>query len=263
MMWVGEYVSRAAILGGCLVALVALELALPRGRPGWSGRLQAAVFWLIALCGSASTVFLGNWTLSALHVRPLIHARPPWPVALLLVPLLSDFFFYWFHRAQHVVPALWKLHAVHHSIRDLSAVNSYHHWTEELIRVFFVTLPATLLFRLDYALPAVTGLLYLQGYFLHAATTIHFGPLNRLIADNRTHRIHHSLEPRHLGKNFGSFSTLWDQLFGTAWFPKPDEWPATGLADRPELESITAYVLARSGGSVEADDAVVHEVASR
>ncbi|MER8501687.1 sterol desaturase family protein [Mesorhizobium sp. M0195] len=38
-----------------------------------------------------------------------------------LVAIAGDFFYYWIHRAQHAVPFLWRMHATHHSIRELTA----------------------------------------------------------------------------------------------------------------------------------------------
>jgi len=245
MVWAGVYVQHAATLLGGVLVFLAFELALPRSRSGWAGRLQAAVFLIVSLAGATSAVFLASALQGALHIEPLISVRLPWPVAVLLAPLIGDLFYYWFHRAQHAVPALWRFHSVHHAIRDLSAVNSYHHWTEELLRVFFVTLPLAALIRIDYAvLPLVAFVMGLQGHLIHANTRVNLGPLNRLLGDNRTHRVHHSTEERHFGKNYGSFSTVWDQLFGTAYFPERGEWPDVGLANRPEAASLREYVLA-------------------
>jgi sterol desaturase/sphingolipid hydroxylase (fatty acid hydroxylase superfamily) len=66
----------------------------------------------------------------------------------------------------------------------------------------------------------------------------------RVLADNRFHRIHHSLEREHWDKNFGVVMTIWDQLFGTSYFPAPEEWPAVGVHDRPEPANLIDYFLA-------------------
>lgn len=50
-------------------------------------------------------------------------------VAPLLGMILYDFFGYWLHRAQH--KWLWRLHAIHHAIEELSGINSYFHPTEQ------------------------------------------------------------------------------------------------------------------------------------
>jgi sterol desaturase/sphingolipid hydroxylase (fatty acid hydroxylase superfamily) len=59
--------------------------------------------------------------------------------------------------------------------------------------------------------------------------------------DNRFHRIHHSVEPKHFEKNFGIMFTVWDQLFRTAYFPRPDEWPKTGVAGIQPPRKLSDY----------------------
>ena len=43
----------------------------------------------------------------------------PYPVALFLIILVADLVQYATHRAYHEVPALWRLHAVHHSVKSM------------------------------------------------------------------------------------------------------------------------------------------------
>ena len=75
-----------------------------------------------------------------MHIRPLItlplHFTWLGAAAIVATPLAAaavyDFFFYWCHRAEH--RWLWRFHAVHHSIRDMNAVNAYHHPTEPVFQ---------------------------------------------------------------------------------------------------------------------------------
>ena len=43
----------------------------------------------------------------------------PFLVALFLIVLVADLVQYWTHRAYHEVPLLWRLHAVHHSVKSM------------------------------------------------------------------------------------------------------------------------------------------------
>jgi sterol desaturase/sphingolipid hydroxylase (fatty acid hydroxylase superfamily) len=251
-----HFLSQAAALAWVFPVLIIVETLWPRERPSLHSRLQGAVFALIGLVASAMTYALVISLRDALHIRPLfsVSVGPMPPIALLGLAalwtvtgaIIADFFYYWTHRMQHAL--LWRLHSVHHAIEDLNAVNSYHHWTEDLTRLPLMTIPLAILLPdgLPTA-PVVYLLLVLQSYYLHSPSTLHFGPLVRVFADNRTHRIHHSKEARHVGKNFGVLTTIWDQAFGTAYFPKPDEWPQTGLADRRETSGLVGYLLARPG----------------
>jgi len=103
--------------------------------------------------------------------------------------------------------------------------------------------PLTILTRDPFSVPILGSLLSFQGFYIHSPTRINFGPLGRYLVDNRFHRIHHSMEAGHFDKNFGVFTTLWDSLFGTAYFPAPGEWPQTGVADFPEPTTLRDFLL--------------------
>jgi sterol desaturase/sphingolipid hydroxylase (fatty acid hydroxylase superfamily) len=246
-IWVST-LSIAAMMWG-------LERLFPKAEVSAGSQLRALKFWLFAGVGTAGAItiydFIGRW----LHPRPLFviplnswlaHPWVHWSMYL-LAPLLGmilyDFFGYWLHRAQH--KWLWRLHAIHHSIEELSGINSYFHWTEQFFRIAFISLPAAYVVGIDgvETVFVVELIFRVQAYYLHSPNSLHVGPLlRRIIADNRFHRIHHSVEPQHFDKNFGAGTSIWDQLFGTAYFPAKDEWPATGIADQPEARTIGDYL---------------------
>lgn len=189
----------------------------------------------------------GFWL--SIGIRPLITVQMSFgwagTAAIVVAPitaaLIYDFFFYWFHRAQHAFA--WRFHAVHHSIRELNAANSYHHASEPVFQAIFLLLPASLIVAdTGPAVPAMLIILQLHASFIHSPTSLNLGWLRVFFCDNRFHRIHHSLEEKHFDKNFGAFTTLWDRLFGTAWFPQADEWPATGLAEVDQPRSLRTWI---------------------
>ena len=120
-----------------------------------------------------------------------------------------DFFYYWYHRAQHTIPFLWRFHAVHHSIEDLNATNCSHHWLEGFFKAFAVSVPLSLLIELHYPEVALVGLIFGQwGQLVHADSRLDFGPLRWLVVSPRFHRVHHSTARRHFDKNFaGQFAS--------------------------------------------------------
>ena len=92
--------------------------------------------------------------------------------------------------------------------------------------------------------PAVVGfLVMLLSYLIHSPIDVPFGPLRKLLVDNRFHRIHHSIEPRHFDRNFGICFSVWDRLLGTAYDPAPDEWPEVGIADAPAPRDLKDFLL--------------------
>ena len=169
---------------------------------------------------------------------------PIWASAVVLglvVMLIKDFLFYWEHRIQH--RWLWRWHAPHHAIRNLSATNSWHHWSEILMFAVLVSLPLSMVTSSFGPRPLIAGLiLSWQPIYLHTATRLQLPKVLRwLIIDGRYHRIHHSLEPRHFDRNFGAATPLWDWMFGTLYMPSENEWPEVGLAGKVEPATIAAW----------------------
>lgn len=174
--------------------------------------------------------------------KPVIHLGwlPVW-VTILIFLVVRDFLNYWMHRFDHVF--LWPIHSLHHSARELHAANAWAHplaWLSE-----FVWLAAPLSFTdLGVQLPLTVSLIMaLQATLIHSPIRVHLGQLRHVIVDHRFHRIHHSLEPAHFGKNFSIMFSVWDRLFGTAYFPREEEWPQTGVADAPPPKNALEFIL--------------------
>jgi len=155
--------------------------------------------------------------------------------------LFGDFLEYWRHRAEHAW--FWPIHAVHHAPTDLHAANGFGHPLQVITSFLFVSLPMSAIQFQGAGFPVLIGLVItFMVFFIHSPTAVHFGPLRYVVVDNRFHRIHHSLEQRHFDKNFGITFSLWDQLFGTAHFPKEDEWPEVGIAGHSPPATLRAFV---------------------
>ena len=255
-------------VAACL-AYLALELLLPRNRNSLQSYIRAAYFLAAAVIINTLvlTVIEGVAGVDQVAAGTAV-ARQPSPLAMLDltsltasdhlptriagwlaatvgIAMISDFFYYWMHRAQHGVPWLWRFHRVHHSITEMSATNSYHHVAEDLFQFVAVTLPMA--FLLGVASGPVPWLVIVvantRSYFIHSSANINIGPLRYLIGDNRIHRIHHSVEPQHVRHNFGTSTPLWDVLFGTAYFPRAHEWPKVGLTEIQEPKTLRDYLL--------------------
>jgi sterol desaturase/sphingolipid hydroxylase (fatty acid hydroxylase superfamily) len=242
-----------AYLGWILVLalLTAFELANPQGRQRGRTRLRGLLFWALFIPVASALNLLLHEAWAALGIQPLLSLSLSRPiaflgpvgalVAVLIAAVINDFFFYSFHRIQHRF--LWRWHAVHHSIRDLNAVNSYHHVTEALMSLILYSVPTSLITSdARAAVPLIALVMWLHIVWIHSPTRASFGPLRAWFVDNRYHRIHHSLEERHFDRNFGAFTTLWDRAFGTYYAPGPDEWPDVGLAGVGEPAGVREWL---------------------
>jgi sterol desaturase/sphingolipid hydroxylase (fatty acid hydroxylase superfamily) len=158
---------------------------------------------------------------------------------------MRDFFYYWLHRAQHKWNWLWVEHALHHSDEHVNITTSYrHHWLEVPLNVIFVVAPISYLLHPPLiTVSAVTIALGATGLFIHLNARIGLGRFGWLIATPQQHRIHHSLLPEHMDKNFAQFCPLWDVVFGTYYKARRDEYPPTGLASGEQVKTLRTSLL--------------------
>jgi sterol desaturase/sphingolipid hydroxylase (fatty acid hydroxylase superfamily) len=139
----------------------------------------------------------------------------PWWAQTAIVFVLSDLANYLGHRAMHRVPALWRLHAVHHSSEQLDwLATARAHPLDQAFTVTTTALPAIALGVLD-AQPWLLTLLFLYYPFVsHANADLHLPQIERIVVTPRFHHWHHALDAH--PANFGGFLAVWDHLFGTA-----------------------------------------------
>lgn len=238
---VSQAIAQYGVFLCSAAPLVVIELLWPQRQEAryyghallrWAVFLACSAIW--AMIGSA---FLQEWgyePLLQLAVRDFTDPHDPsWIVLVLLILgalVLYDGVYYWFHRAQHTVPLLWRFHATHHHIAHLNSLNSYHHPIEDLLRLPFLTLPLAILFTIHVpTLVGLTAFIASYGILIHAQTPLSLGPYRRYAADARYHRIHHSSDPIHRDRNFAAFFPFWDALYGTQYLPTEQEYPAVGL----------------------------------
>lgn len=170
---------------------------------------------------------LAGWRLEALVALPIA-------VQLILVIVVSDFLAWFGHYVRHKVPVLWEFHKVHHSQVQLNYFSTRRLHPLDLMANSLVRfLPWTLL-GLTVALPGFliwSTFLRLYEMFVHSNIRTSLGPVRYLLVTPQTHRIHHSLYPEHIDKNFGDFFSVWDFLFGTQ-VKDFHVYPPLGVTDR-------------------------------
>jgi sterol desaturase/sphingolipid hydroxylase (fatty acid hydroxylase superfamily) len=159
-----------------------------------------------------------------------------WLGGFVLVLLTYDIYRYWTHRLDHMVPFLWKLHSFHHSAERITVVTGARHlWLAGVVNASYFPIMA-ILFKVSPQMASVIYALYfLPDGFAHLNYRRSLGRFVVLLNNPQWHRIHHSVEPEHFNKNFASLFPFMDLMFGTAYFPKKDEYPDTGLlpSERP------------------------------
>lgn len=144
---------------------------------------------------------------------------------LLGIVLVADLAQYWVHRAFRAVPALWRVHAVHHSSTAMDwLAGSRLHVIDVLATRGLVLVPIFLLGFDTRALYAYLVLVAFHAVFVHANVRFRFGWLDYVVTTPRGHHWHHAPAP--VDKNFAVHLPVLDRLFGTQHLPG-DQWPET------------------------------------
>ena len=231
---------KGAVVFGALALLLVLERLFPMAKVvGGLKRVaknlslagvNAVVSWAIVVPVSAYAAS------HALGWRPVWWGG--WP-GLVLDLLVLDCWIYWWHRANHVWPLLWRFHEVHHLDEFLDASSALRfHFGEVLISSL---VRASVILVLGVPLLSVVvfeTLLALNTMFHHS--DIRLPPrleraLSHVIVTPSIHWVHHHAIRRDTDSNYSALLSLWDRLFGSrsATVRTPDMPIGTeGLTDR-------------------------------
>ena len=149
----------------------------------------------------------------------------PFVAALLLIVLVADLVQYWTHRAYHELPLLWRLHAVHHSVKSMDwLAGSRQHIVELVITRTLVLAPIYVLGFSKEIIDAYIIIVGFQAVFNHANVSVRLGPLRYVIVTPNFHHWHHSQDDDAIDKNYAAHFAFIDHLFGTA-VRSEREWP--------------------------------------
>lgn len=158
-----------------------------------------------------------------------------WPLLAQLVLALSiaDFGSYVTHVATHRVAWLWPIHAPHHSALRLYWLNaSRMHPLDSASTLIISLLPLALLGAPVEVLTLFDAFAIVHLPLQHSNVRLRHGLLSHVIATAEFHRWHHSSSREYGEKNYASFLSIWDHLFGTYRTPSaPPGADAVGLYD--------------------------------
>src|SRR4051812_28012146 len=213
-----ETIAWVAVIG---IAMVLWEHAHPARAlhrvPGWALRawsstaFQACVAYAAAATLDHALASKAIWHLQGLGVA----------LEALAGYVVLTFVYYWWHRARHEIPWLWRtLHQLHHSATRLEVISSfYKHPLEIVANGVLSSAILYLLLGLDpIAATVASTLTGLAELFYHwNVRTPHW--LGYWIQRPESHRVHH--RRGHHTENYSDLP-LWDFLFGTLDNPRDD-----------------------------------------
>ena len=232
---------RFAIFLAVLILFIGLEARFPaRNRvmarwARWRTNLSLSVLGSVTGGLASPILAVSVAALAADHQWGAFHQidAPAW-LEILLAVIILDFVIWAQHVTFHYVPALWRLHKVHHTDRDLDATSG--------VRFHPVEIGVSLIWKALAILalgPAVIAVIIFEialnasAIFTHA--NISLPPRIDRVA--RTffvtpdmHRVHHSVVERETNTNFGFNLSIWDRLFRT-YTPEASGELTLGLSD--------------------------------
>jgi len=170
------------------------------------------VLFPLAAVGMAAFGVANGWGL-------LNHFKVPFVVALPLAVIALDFMIWLQHVMVHAVPALWRLHQVHHADPDYDLTTGARFHPIEIALSMLVKFAS-----ISVLGPPVLAVVVFE-VLLNATAMFNHGNIRLPAALDRVlrwvvvtpdmHRVHHSVEDDETNSNFGFNLPWWDRLFGT------------------------------------------------
>jgi sterol desaturase/sphingolipid hydroxylase (fatty acid hydroxylase superfamily) len=208
-----------------LMAALGLQWLRPHAAISGSWRVNA-MLWavdaaLVGLVCGACACTVSRW--AAMEGFGLLNlfgsdASPLW-LAIPLSVLALDFVSYGWHRANHVLPLLWRFHQVHHSDPSFTTTTALRFHPGELL----LSIPLRLAAVAGLGVPIVGVIVFevyfaFQNMFEHGNIDLPAALEKRLawlFVTPALHRRHHSRRLTELNSNYGTIFTFWDRSLGT------------------------------------------------
>jgi sterol desaturase/sphingolipid hydroxylase (fatty acid hydroxylase superfamily) len=217
---------RLAAFAGVFAVMALWEVLGPRreqavGRAWrWPNNLGVVLVDTLLVRVLFPTTAVGLALLAEAHDFGLFNtvALPAWFAVLASVVIL-DFAIYLQHVLFHAVPALWRLHRMHHADLEFDVTTGLRFHPIEILLSMVIKLAVVA----ALGAPAVAVLIFevllnATSMFNHSNVRIPLGfdrILRWLVVTPDMHRVHHSILARETNSNFGFNLPWWDRLFGT------------------------------------------------
>lgn len=221
-----EPTIRMAVFFGILIGMAAWELAAPQRRVEiprlvrWSNNLGLVALDAVLVRFLFPVVAVGLAVIAQESGWGLLNqlSLPPWIVTILAV-LALDFAIYLQHVLFHAVPALWRLHRVHHADLEFDVTTGVRFHPFEIV----ISMAIKLLLILALGPSAIAVLVFeilLNGTSLFNHSNVRLpsrldAALRLFIVTPDMHRVHHSILPSETNSNFGFNLPWWDWVLGT------------------------------------------------
>lgn len=221
-----EPLIRLGAFAGVLALMAGWELLAPRrlqkiGRGlRWPNNLGIVVLDTLLLRLVFPTAAVGFALFAAGRGWGLFNAVdvPVW-LAVIAAVLILDLAIYLQHVLFHAVPALWRLHRMHHADLEFDVTTGLRfHPLEILLSMGIKLAVVAALGPPAIAVVVFEVLLNATAMFNHGNVRMPAGfdrVMRLIVVTPDMHRVHHSILPHETNSNFGFNLPWWDRLLGT------------------------------------------------
>ena len=220
--------AEAAIRLGAFIVVFAAVVLWESARPRrvattskwlrWSNNLTLAAINVVIVRALFPLAALGTAAAAATHDWGLLNSRPIAPLLAVPVAVVAlDFVLFGQHRLFHAVPALWRLHRVHHADIEFDVSTGLRFHPLEMLASMLIKMAAIIALGAPViAVVAFELILNATSMFNHANAGLPAQLERRVrlfVVTPDMHRIHHSIEGDEMNRNFGFNLSVWDRLF--------------------------------------------------
>ena len=221
-----EPAIRLTAFAGVLGVMAIWEVLAPRRRQRigrarrWPGNLGVVVLDTVILRVIFPTAAVGMALVAQTRGFGLFNVvEMPTAVAIISSVVLLDLAVYLQHVLFHAVPALWRLHRMHHADLEFDVTTGVRFHPLEILLSMLIKLCVVA----ALGAPALAVLIF--EVVLNATSMFSHGNVrlpamvDRLmrfvVVTPEMHRVHHSVRARETNSNFGFNLSWWDRWFGT------------------------------------------------
>jgi sterol desaturase/sphingolipid hydroxylase (fatty acid hydroxylase superfamily) len=221
-----ESLVRLCFFLAVLITMAAWEIAAPRRRRDiprlvrWTNNLMIVAVDAIVVRIVFPLVAVGLALVAADRGWGLFNAlEAPGPLAFAVSLLVLDLAIYLQHVMFHAVPALWRVHRVHHADLEFDVTTGLRFHPVEIV----LSMGIKLALVVTLGPPAIAVLVFevilnASVMFNHSNVRIPLGVdriLRWIVVTPDMHRVHHSVRSSETNSNFGFNLPWWDRLLGT------------------------------------------------
>jgi sterol desaturase/sphingolipid hydroxylase (fatty acid hydroxylase superfamily) len=155
--------------------------------------------------------------------------------AWVLVIVLEEFAYYWFHRSAHRIEYMWASHRVHHSPNELTLASAYRLAVTPVLSLSWIFfLPIVWIGFHPFTVFGILAINLAYQFWLHTTLIPKLGPIEGILNTPSAHRVHHARNIEYFDKNYGGMVMIFDRIFGTYQPEAPDIEISYGLV-HPEF----------------------------